>query len=343
MHSMRGALWSAGRARSGLPRSTSLWSAQPSYCARSLCRLSRDMLPLRTAVTASSAQWWTACCTMGTVSSWLCSRIVRIVPIVVLCSRHSASTSILRITVKAGSMAFFVWVRSEMPPSPRPFRFVSKKGRAMALATKIAARLAIETGRRQLASASTSKTVIAMAKARQTAEQNAAAPTIAQRAMKAPRSVSVIAWLPVAAMRRKSCSHGGISMAKQWPIRAPMIMVGATTPAGVGSDSAKMVMNHFTAKQATMVERGPRESIDHADWSICSSLSNKVDISTGCVFPSISGRECWRSVFTVTTRAIWRKSRHWQHEQALLGRLDTALIALLVLLGASSPMIASLI
>mmetsp|Transcript_2618 Transcript_2618/g.7928 ORF Transcript_2618/g.7928 Transcript_2618/m.7928 type:complete len:283 (-) Transcript_2618:878-1726(-) len=229
---------------------------------------------------------------------------------VVICSRQSLRMSTRRMTLKAGSIAFFVWVSAEMPPSPRPTRLVSKYGRAILLATKMAARLAEHRGRMALGNAKTSKTVIAMAKARQTAAQKAAAPTIARRAKKAPRRSSVTTCSPVDGMRSASTRSVGSRDPMTRPRRPPMIMVGATTPAGDGNESAKIVVVHFMRKQSTSVAVGPMKPRDHEDSSMIRSLSKSVDNNRGCGLPSSNGKAAARTVFTTTTTVIWKRSRH---------------------------------
>mmetsp|Transcript_48363 Transcript_48363/g.149402 ORF Transcript_48363/g.149402 Transcript_48363/m.149402 type:complete len:278 (+) Transcript_48363:738-1571(+) len=155
---------------------------------------------------------------------------------------------------------------------------------------------------------------MAMAKARQTAAQKAAAPRIARRAMKAPRVSSETSVSP--GMRRSfSTSMGGIARPMQRPSKPPMIMVGATTPAGFGSERAKIVMVHLKRKHRNMVQCGPSSGSDHSCWEWMRSLSNKWDSNAGCGLPPKSGKPAAMTVLMTTTTAIWKMSRHSQHLQ----------------------------
>mmetsp|Transcript_96698 Transcript_96698/g.282669 ORF Transcript_96698/g.282669 Transcript_96698/m.282669 type:complete len:306 (+) Transcript_96698:401-1318(+) len=260
--------------------------------------------------TPSSAQWRTTVCTMGMSGSSVSCSILRMWPSVVFTSRQSVRVSMRRMTVKTACWAFLVCVSAEMPPKPRPTRLVSKYGRAILLATNMAARLEEQSGRSALGRARTSNTVMAMAKARQTAAQKAAAPKIANRAMKAPFASSETG---VSGCICRSCStnQAGIAIPMHRPSRPPIIIVGATTPAGLGSESAKIVMVHLKRKQRNMVQCGPSESIDHSWEFKMRSLSNRCERSAGCGLPPSRGKLAAQTVFTMTTTAIWKRSRHW--------------------------------
>mmetsp|Transcript_5703 Transcript_5703/g.15796 ORF Transcript_5703/g.15796 Transcript_5703/m.15796 type:complete len:221 (+) Transcript_5703:194-856(+) len=161
-----------------------------------------------------------------------------------------------------------------------------------------------------LGKASTSKTVMAIAKARQTAAQKAAAPTIAKRAMKAPYASSETS--PSGVWRSLCTKWWGKAMPTHRPNRPPMIIVGATTPAGLGNDNETIVMVHLKKKQATMVQYGPSNSTDQEPSFASRSLSKSTDRSAGCGLPPSSGKPAANTVFAVTTTAIWKRSRHWQ-------------------------------
>mmetsp|Transcript_108241 Transcript_108241/g.258344 ORF Transcript_108241/g.258344 Transcript_108241/m.258344 type:complete len:335 (-) Transcript_108241:797-1801(-) len=209
-----------------------------------------------------------------------------------------------------GSMALSVKVIAGMPPRPRVARLASKKGRATLLATKMAASAEEQSGSTELGRAKTSKTVMAMAKARQTAAQKADAPTMAQRAMKAPfcRSVGGTPSL----VRSMSTSQSGRS---RWPYtrpsNPPMIIVGATTPAGIAEDSARIVMVHFIRKHSTMVPVRPAHGRTQLSWPAnIRVLSKIVEIKSGCGLPPKRGSEEANKVLRAVTVATSARSRH---------------------------------
>mmetsp|Transcript_127342 Transcript_127342/g.368734 ORF Transcript_127342/g.368734 Transcript_127342/m.368734 type:complete len:91 (-) Transcript_127342:802-1074(-) len=88
-----------------------------------------------------------------------------------------------RMMLNAGASAWSVKVKAGMPPNPRLAKLRSKKGSSTVLATKMETRLALHSGSTSFGKESTSKTVMAMAKARVTAAQKADAPMMAKRAM----------------------------------------------------------------------------------------------------------------------------------------------------------------
>lgn len=90
------------------------------------------------------------------------------------------------MTFITGSIAESEKVIAGMPPRFLVARLASKKGNETRFATKIEAKAEVVSGSTELGNAKTSKTVMAMAKARVTAAQKAEAPTMAQRAKKAP-------------------------------------------------------------------------------------------------------------------------------------------------------------
>mmetsp|Transcript_94260 Transcript_94260/g.250290 ORF Transcript_94260/g.250290 Transcript_94260/m.250290 type:complete len:264 (+) Transcript_94260:190-981(+) len=263
MHHTSGSLPSTGREKAGSIMSTSTLGSLRSYCLSSLHKFSFVMLAMSTPMTPSSAQCRTTFFTTGMCSSTVSWAILRSWPTVVRSSRQSIRVSMRRMTVNAGSCAFLVCVSSEMPPRPRPTRFVSKYGRAILLATKTAARLDEQSGRSAFGRTKTSKTVMAIAKARQTAAQKAAAPKMAKRAMKAPIASSETSVWPGTSSNLTTIQRG-IAMPMHRPRRPPMIMVGATTPAGHGSESAKIVMVHLKRKQRNMVQWGSSPGMFHS-------------------------------------------------------------------------------
>mmetsp|Transcript_35590 Transcript_35590/g.80383 ORF Transcript_35590/g.80383 Transcript_35590/m.80383 type:complete len:268 (+) Transcript_35590:380-1183(+) len=267
------------------------------------------MLPLSTAVTPSSHQVCRMFCRMGKWSSWDSVSSLCILARVVYSSRASVRMSIRLITVKAGSIALFVCVRAEMPPRPLPTRLVSKYGSAILFATKIAARLEEQSGRTAFGKAKTSKTVMAMANARQTAAQKAAEPTMARRAWKAPRTSSEIGP-PSGVESSRVTSASGMRMLMTRPSRPPMIIVGATTPAGLGKLRARMVVVHFMRKQRIMVISGPNISRLHWSSLIIRSLLNSVDSNRGWGLPPSNGKFTAKTVFNEHTTMIWKRSRH---------------------------------
>mmetsp|Transcript_38853 Transcript_38853/g.77060 ORF Transcript_38853/g.77060 Transcript_38853/m.77060 type:complete len:240 (-) Transcript_38853:1251-1970(-) len=203
-----------------------------------------------------------------------------------------------------------------MPPRPRPMRFVSKYGNAILFATVIAAKLAEQRGNTDSGSESASKTVMAIAKALQTPAQNAAAPTMASRAMKGPSTSfqasgvsSMSGGTTTTSLRKASGRH----IPKTRPNRPPMIIVGATTPAGLGRHNAKIVTVHFVRKQQAIVMVGVSPGTTQSDRD-SRFLSKSSESSRGCGLPLSNGRLAANTVLTTTTVAIWMRSRHVHHD-----------------------------
>mmetsp|Transcript_54704 Transcript_54704/g.89191 ORF Transcript_54704/g.89191 Transcript_54704/m.89191 type:complete len:203 (+) Transcript_54704:375-983(+) len=174
----------------------------------------------------------------------------------VICLGKHKLRSATFMTFITGSMAESENVIAGMPPRFLVARLASKKGSETRFATKIEASAEVVSGSTELGNAKTSKTVMAIAKARHTAAQKAEAPTIAHRAMKAPRSASV-GGMPFLLSSRSTSHAGRITCPQTRPSSPPMIMVGATTPAGMAEESAKIVVVHFIRKQRNMVPATP--------------------------------------------------------------------------------------
>mmetsp|Transcript_28605 Transcript_28605/g.46179 ORF Transcript_28605/g.46179 Transcript_28605/m.46179 type:complete len:268 (+) Transcript_28605:511-1314(+) len=215
------------------------------------------------------------------------------------------------MTFITGSMALSVKVIAGMPPRFRVAKLASKKGKETLFATKMAAKAELQRGNTELGNANTSKTVMAMAKARVTAAQKAEAPTMAQRAKKAPFWSSVGGWPSLVSIIDTNHS-GKRTWPKTRPSNPPMIMVGATTPAGIADDNARMVIVHFIRKHRVIVPATPAQGRTQASFSLKSSvLSKMVEINSGCGLPPNRGSEDARTVFSVTTVATKNKSRHF--------------------------------
>mmetsp|Transcript_51489 Transcript_51489/g.96441 ORF Transcript_51489/g.96441 Transcript_51489/m.96441 type:complete len:273 (+) Transcript_51489:477-1295(+) len=214
------------------------------------------------------------------------------------------------MTFMTGSKALSVKVMAGMPPRPRVARLASKKGRETLLATKMAVMAEVQRGSTELGRAKTSKTVMAIAKARQTAAQKAEAPTMPQRAKNAPRSSSE-GGTPFLVSKNSTNQSGNSTCAYTRPRRPPMIMVGATTPAGMAEDRARIVMHHFIKKHKAMVPATPAQGITHFSGSLIKRfLSKMVEINKGCGLPPKRGKDEASTVFSVTTAATRARSRH---------------------------------
>mmetsp|Transcript_102607 Transcript_102607/g.313781 ORF Transcript_102607/g.313781 Transcript_102607/m.313781 type:complete len:227 (-) Transcript_102607:1588-2268(-) len=207
--STKGSLPSLGRCNSGSNKSTRV-SGEPPDGSISVITLStffRDMLATNTPSPSSNGRTTAKKSTRGCRLRSSCMSYN-----LVCTHRQSCTTLSFFMMLNAGAFAWSVNVRAGMPPRLRPAKFLSKNGSSNLLATKIAIRVAAQIGMPSLGNARTSNTVIAMAKARQTAAQNAAAPTIAKRAKKAPRTSSP-GTLPASSAIIVSTSQAGKNVA----------------------------------------------------------------------------------------------------------------------------------
>mmetsp|Transcript_99293 Transcript_99293/g.172369 ORF Transcript_99293/g.172369 Transcript_99293/m.172369 type:complete len:268 (-) Transcript_99293:1353-2156(-) len=217
------------------------------------------------------------------------------------------------ITLNTGRSARSVEERKGIPPKPLPTKFISKNGKATLLATKIAARLEKQRGSTEDGSAVHSKIVMAIAKHRVTPAQNAAAPTIPNRAMKEEyikrRSSGLSSVMP----KMRSANQAGINNTKQRPIKPPIIMVGATTPVGMAIANVKTVVHHFMKRQSSIVDIGVRAISKNRQLSSCSirCLSKSSDMIFGWGLPLNIGSDAAQKVFRIVMAAQIARSLHW--------------------------------
>mmetsp|Transcript_93423 Transcript_93423/g.302457 ORF Transcript_93423/g.302457 Transcript_93423/m.302457 type:complete len:303 (+) Transcript_93423:217-1125(+) len=275
--SMRGSEPSAGLCSSGSMRSTGVSGLLPSGSRMDmiLSTCARDMEPMSTASPSSMGRTTAKYLVSGWALRISCMSKRRVFHI-----RQSLNTSIFFMMLKAGASAWSVKVSAGMPPRPRPARFLSKKGNSTWFATKMAVSVALHRGSTAPGSAKTSKTVMAIANARQTAAQKEAAPMMAKRAMKAPYSSS-FPGSPAALVRRISLIESGMRNPYVRPSNAPMIIVGATTPVGMDKERDMIVMNHFMARHAIKVPTTPNCGSTHVSVSIIKFLSKRFEINSG--------------------------------------------------------------